>query len=176
MLQLPPMDARNLSDRIWFGLCETQRKAYYYSDVYRRLERIYRTINFFSLITPAIAVLILQLKWEFREWGVAGLLFLVSTAQAYVLNFNIASDTTASRIMGNQFAKLAEKWRLLWINQEGEELEKWVEHLEDLTKHVTFEHLSVYRKNLHLETQQEAYDELEGQFGVEPETAEDNTN
>lgn len=128
------------------------------------------------MIVPTIAVIILQTEWHYREWGVTALLFLVSAVQAYVLHFNLASDTTASRIMGNQFGKLTEKWRLLWLCQGGEELEKWVEHLEDLTKHVTFEHLSVYRKNLYFETQQEAYDELEGQFGVEPKTTEDNTN
>lgn len=173
---MPPMDARNLSDRIWFGLSETKRKAYYYSDLYGRLEKIYRVINYFSLIAPAIAVLILQTDWEGREWGVAALLFIVSTLQAYILHFNLISDATASRIMGNQFGKLAEKWRLLWIYQDWKEPERWVDHLEDLTDHVTFEHLSTFRKNLYLETQQEAYDELEGQFGVEPKTTEDNAN
>ena len=120
--------------------------------------------------------IILQAEWEFRDWIVAGLLFLVSLAQAYILHFNVASDATASRIMGNQLGKLTQKWRLLWIYQDREDFEKWVDHLEDLTQHVTFEHLSPYREDLHLETQKEAYDELEGQFGGESESAEDNTN
>ena len=107
-------------------------------------------------------MLILQTDWEHEVWAVTILLFLVSIAQGYVLHFNLASDVTASRLMGNQLHKLAEKWRLLWICQDRKGIERWVEHLEDVTNHVTVYHLSTYRHELNEQCQKEAYDELGG--------------
>ena len=170
------MDARDLRDRIWFGLCETQRKAYYYSDLFQRLASIYRAINFFSIVIPPISVILLQTEANIPEWWVPVLLLLVAVGQTYALHFNLAGDAASARVMANQLGKLTQKWRLLWIYQDEEGLEKWVDHLEDLTEHVTFEHLSTYREKLHLRTQQEAYDELETQFGFETETSDINTH
>ena len=161
------MDASNLRDRIWYGLCETQRKAYYYSDLSRSLKTRYLLLSFFSVLAPAFAVLIFQTEWTdpVKTWTVAILLFFVSAVQGYVLHFNLASDATASRIMGNQLGKLAQKWRLLWIHQELEGIEEWIDHLEDTTNHLTVEHLSTYNDKLNIQCQEEAYNELEGQFG-----------
>ena len=164
---IPAMDVTDLNDRIWYGLRDTLRMSYYYSDLSRSLRTRYLTINFFSLLAPAIAIVIIQTGWHYRDWAVTFLLFLVSAAQGYVLHFNLASDVTASRIMGNQFDKLAEKWRLLWIckDQDRKGIERWIEHLEDVTNHLTIEFLESYRDDLNEIAEEEAIHDLKTQFG-----------
>lgn len=75
-------------------------------------------------------------------WIVSGILLIAPLTEGYIAQTNLRGDISASRIMGVQFHILAEKWRLLWIRQDREDIEEWIDHLEDLTNHMAVEHLS----------------------------------
>ena len=72
------------------------------------------------IAAPLIALFLFQIDlpiWRWQQtkvWVVSGLLLAVSLTEGYIAQTNLRGDISASRIMGVQFHKLAEKWRLLW--------------------------------------------------------------
>ena len=126
-----------------------------------------------SVITsvPLVALFIFQIETPngseilHREWVVPLLLLLVSLIEWYIAQSNLRGDISASRVMGVQFHKLAEKWRLLWIYQDRENIEQWIDNREDLTNHMAVEHLIAFDENLRDKCQEEANSEFERQFG-----------
>lgn len=136
--------------------------------------------SFFIIASPLAAILLFQIETSNgkgipnREWIVSGLLLVVSLIEGYIAQSNLRGDISASRIMGVQFHKLAEKWRILWIYQDWEDIEKWIDHLEDLTNHMAVEHLSARNPKLRDKCKEEANHEFNEQFGS-PETAPETT-
>lgn len=130
-------------------------------------------LSFFTFSSPLAALAIYQSNLQFTiktwnvtpEWIVSFLLLFVSLIEGYIAQTNLRGDISASRIMGVQFHKLNEKWRHLWIYQERENVEEWIDFLDDLMNHLAVEHLSANDKKLVESSQKEADFELNILFG-----------
>ena len=165
------MDRTTPRDRIWYQMHQTYRKGCYYSDLSYNLRKRYMWFSLAIITAPLIALFLFQIdlsiwKWQqTKVWVVSGILLIVSLIEGYIAQTNLRGDISASRIMGVQFHKLAEKWRLLWIRQNREDIEEWIDHLEDLTNHMAVEHLSANDPTLRDQCQEEAINEFKNQFG-----------
>ena len=70
----------------------------------------------------------------------------------------------AAKIIGNQSARLAEDWRLFWIDQERNNIVQWIESLERQTVQITAEGVS-YKEGLNDECFEEVEHEFSYKFG-----------
>lgn len=164
------MNIRDLRERIDLGLNESLRKAYYYSDLSRILRWWLTGISVIIALVPIIVIFLLQMEGKEQEQGggidaiVTILLVCVSALQIISSQIGLENDMAVSRIVGTQMGKLSEKWKLLAIDPKREDAEWWIEQLEDLTDHMTVEHLHVYSDKLNSEKEEEVVDAIRGQF------------
>ncbi|MDE0144083.1 MAG: hypothetical protein OXI80_19505 [Caldilineaceae bacterium] len=156
------------ADRIWDQMHHALRLGKYYSELSFNLRKRYMWWSLFIISAPILALALVQIiPAEISNWAISILLLSVSLVEGYIAQSNLRGDISASRVMGVQFHKLAEKWRLLWIQQEREDIEEWIELLEDLTHHLKVEHLSSRDVNLNNQAMEDANYDYEQQF---PET------
>ena len=169
------MDSMQVSDRIWYQMHQAYRKGCYYSDLSFKLKTKYMWLSLFIIASPLVALALYQIGVPYKEWVIASILLIVSLLEGYIAQTNIRGDISASRVMGVQFHKLSEKWRLLWINQDRKGIEVLVDHLEDLTNHVAVEHLAARNIALNESCQEEANREFKEQFGGREAEADSQT-
>lgn len=122
-------------------------------------------LSLIFIASPLVALALYQIGVPYKEWVISSILLIVSLLEGYIAQTNIRGDISVSRVMGVPFHKLSKKWRLLWIGQEREGIELWVDHLEDLTNHMAAEHLAARDDELNRSCQEEANREFEEQFG-----------
>ena len=153
------------ADRIWDQMHHAFRRGRYYSELSFKLRKKYMWWSFGIFAAPVLALAFVQLiPGEFGKWAVSFLLLFVSIVEVYFALSNLRGDISASRIMGVQFHKLAERWRLLYIEHDREDIVEWIELLEDLTNHMAVEHLESRDPDLNIQSMKDANYEFEQQF------------
>lgn len=170
------MDGTRTSDRIWYQMHQAYRKGCYYSDLSFKQKTKYMRLSLTIIASPLVALFLYQIGVPYREWVISSILLLVSLIEGYIAQSNIRGDISASRVMGVQFHKLSDKWRLLWINQEREGMEFLVDQLEDLTNHVVVEHLAARNNELNESCHEEANREFQEQFGGQEANSKSQTD
>ena len=166
---MPAMNVREPHDRIWDQMHHALRKGRYYSELSFRLRKKYMWWSFGIFAAPVIALSFVQLTPSSTSNIAIPVLFLfVSIVEVYFALSNLRGDISASRIMGVQFHKLAERWRLLYFQYDREDIVEWIELLEDLTNHIAVEHLESRDPDLNIQSMEDANYEFTQQFGEEP--------
>ena len=153
------MDVSNPRDRIWLNMHNTERMARYFSRRSRQLELRHKTFTFFVAVIPVIAIAILQLDWENKHVVASGVLTAAAVIEIALIHFGSGGDVKAAKVIGNQAARLAEDWRLLWIDQGRNNIVQWIESLERQTVQITAEGVS-YKEDLN----DECFEEVEHEF------------
>lgn len=158
------MDVSNPRDRIWLNMHNTERMARYFSRRSSQLEMRHKIFTFFVAVIPVIAIAILQLDLEGKYWLASGVLVVAAVIEIALIHFGSGGDVKAAKIIGNQAARLAEDWRLLWIDQKRDNIVQWIELLERQTVQITAEGVS-YREELNDECFEEVEHEFSYKFG-----------
>ncbi len=185
------MDANEVAERIWDQMHDSLRKGKYYSELSLQYRKRYKWIALGINSAPLIALASVQLApfltssnesgsgqrdpFEISGWIVSLILLLVSLAEGYIAQSNLRGDISASRIMGVQFHKLAERWRILYFHQDRENIVEWVELLDDLTNHMAVEHLEIRNSDLNEQCMKDANYELSQRFGEADSSSEAQT-
>ena len=163
------MDMRKPRDRIWRNMLNAKRLSLYYSRRTQQLEKRHKLITFSIALIPVIAIALLQLEWEFKYVAAAALLFVAAVVEVAVIHFGSGGDVKAAKIMANQTTEIAYQWSQLWIDQNRDDIMRWIEMLERATQTITTESISHQKRKgeNHLDTQcaEDAKHELTLLFG-----------
>ena len=158
------MDLANSRDRIWNSMHRAERMSRYYSKRSRQLDFRYKVITFVIALIPLAALALYQTEVKYSEWSVPILLSVAGFCEFALIHFGLGGDTKAAKVMANQSTELAQQWRVLWIDQNREDIVKWIESLERQAIAITTESIP-YREDVNDECFEETKYVLASQFG-----------
>jgi len=115
-----------------------------------------------------IALVILQINIKrFDDLGqnvVTLILLAVALIELFLIHFDLGANAKVARVLASEWVKVANEWRSLWFDQDVNEPSRWVDFLEEQTRHIGGESIQ-YNRRLNEVCAKEVSSEFEELFG-----------
>lgn len=161
------MNLLDYRDRIWYNFQDSERRVRYYSRHAYKLDSRHKKVAYSISAFTVIALVILQINIErlesFNQNVVTILLLIVALIELVLIHFDLGANAKVARVIAIESVKVANEWRILWFGQEVEEPARWVNFLEEQTRHIGGESIQ-YDKKLNEVCAKEVSDEFEELF------------